>query len=575
MQVMIERCQTMELEANNLSHHVKDTLPTDLKVIEARIDQRCSALLEIKSDSDASKLVGLKTSFNTQLGSLKGKIDAIQNKLDIKNSSFSTQDHEQEIEILVSRKIDQIDFPSKIQKELCNTNFVEVTDETYAGLKQDVNELKTKTDQMEVTLNAEDLKEEVNEGVVEKLVEKKVKEVDFSTKMQLDFQNLLKATDPVITTMQTDVRNVCKTANTNKGSIMKIEQQLGPLSSQNNSFTPISNQHPSPAPPPVPPILPSQLPGIPAIPLLSEHMSSHHVSKSAHRDLQRQSNFSSKSTSLEGQNNQRMSPSPSSSVRNNVDQHHNTATGTLELLLCFDSNGRHIDRKKLWKKNNSEYKRCATLHRVSEEIKNLQYKDVQHVLLSVGTNDLDTKDYDQVLGELKLLIHDIRDKYPRVKIVINEFLPRNDERNGEVEKFNYYLERYAKLQQDITVASQADLTDISVLSDAKHLLPDKVPRYAKNIIKALLTSYGIESKQELFARPTFNNARETNANASERRSNVQERLAKMADYGDERYNPRFTDVIGNSNKPNKSYNDDQLCDTLAFFGNLLQKLIQR
>ena len=76
MQVMIERCQTMELEANNLSHHVKDTLPTDLKVIEARIDQRCSALLEIKSDSDASKLVGLKTSFNTQLGSLKGKIDA-------------------------------------------------------------------------------------------------------------------------------------------------------------------------------------------------------------------------------------------------------------------------------------------------------------------------------------------------------------------------------------------------------------------------------------------------------------------------------------------------------------------
>ena len=174
----------------------------------------------------------------------------------------------------------------------------------------------------------------------------------------------------------------------------------------------------------------------------------------------------------------------SSSMRSNVDQHNSTATGTLELLLCFDSNGRHIDRKKLWKKNNSEYKRCATLHRVSEEIKNLQYKDIQHILLSVGTNDLDTKDYDQVLGELKLLINDVRAKYPKVKFIINEFLPRNDARNGEVEKFNFHLEKFANLQQDITVASQADLNDVSVLSDSKHLLPDKVPRYAKNIIKA-------------------------------------------------------------------------------------------
>ena len=106
----------------------------------------------------------------------------------------------------------------------------------------------------------------MNDGLIEKLVEKKVKEVDFSTKMQLDFQKIIKTTDPVITTMQSDVRDVSTKANTNKGSITKIEQQLGLLSSQINSFTPITNQHPSPAPPPVPPFLPSQLPGIPTIP---------------------------------------------------------------------------------------------------------------------------------------------------------------------------------------------------------------------------------------------------------------------------------------------------------------------
>ena len=151
--------------------------------------------------------------------------------------------------------------------------------------------MKTKTNKIDGTLNAEDSKQVVNDGFIEKLVEKKVKEVDFSTKMQLDFQKIIKTTDPLITTMQSDVRDVSTKANTNKGSITKIEQQLGVLSSQINSFTPITNQHPSPAPPPVPLFLPSQLPGIPTIPNPSENLSSH----------------------------QRMSPS-SSSVRSNVDQ---------------------------------------------------------------------------------------------------------------------------------------------------------------------------------------------------------------------------------------------------------------
>lgn len=32
--------------------------------------------------------------------------------------------------------------------------------------------------------------------------------------------------------------------------------------------------------------------------------------------------------------------------------------------MLFDSNGKHIDRKKLWRLDNSEFVRCGTLHDV-------------------------------------------------------------------------------------------------------------------------------------------------------------------------------------------------------------------
>ena len=56
---------------------------------------------------------------------------------------------------------------------------------------------------------------------------------------------------------------------------------------------------------------------------------------------------------------------------------------TLELLMCFDSNGKHIDRKKLWKKNNSEYRQCGSLHIVSEQIKKMRYKTLKYLLISI------------------------------------------------------------------------------------------------------------------------------------------------------------------------------------------------
>ena len=108
----------------------------------------------------------------------------------------------------------------------------------------------------------------------------------------------------------------------------------------------------------------------------------------------------------------------------------------LELLICFDSNWQHVDRKKLWKVNGSDLKRCGTLFEVSRVITSSMNKTISHLLLHVGTNDLDNKDHSQVFGELELLLDSIRLKFPAIRIIVSEILPRNDERYSKVVRFN-------------------------------------------------------------------------------------------------------------------------------------------
>ena len=110
-----------------------------------------------------------------------------------------------------------------------------------------------------------------------------------------------------------------------------------------------------------------------------------------------------------------------------VDSGHKHHSQNLELLICFDSNWQYVNRRKLWKENGSELKQCGTLFDVSQVISNCHVKELKHFLLHVGTNDLDTKHYLQVFDELKQLLDDVRSRFPGVKLIVSELLPRNDE----------------------------------------------------------------------------------------------------------------------------------------------------
>ena len=262
------------------------------------------------------------------------------------------------------------------------------------------------------------------------------------------------------------------------------------------------------------------------------------------------------------------------------------APENLEILMCFDSNGKYLDRKKLWRVKDSEFRRCSTLSQLSQLINNYHIKDLKYILISVGTNDLDDKDHLQVLDEMKCILSEIRYKYPGIKIIINEFTPRKDSRDREVQLFNHILGEYAKNHGDITIASQYNMRDptFSMIDDDKHVKQIKIPKYASNIIRALKAAYDIKSKSDLYFRqtPDEKTKRYTHSN------NINNRMQTSTGYeqipNNQELNPHYSDNLNNrmqtlagydptrNNQENKPH-DTIVRDIMMKLGEYIQKCV--
>ena len=107
--------------------------------------------------------------------------------------------------------------------------------------------------------------------------------------------------------------------------------------------------------------------------------------------------------------------------------------------MMFDSNGRYIDRRKLWKIDKSVFKRCGNLHAVNKVIEENDFEELKYALISLGINDLDTKGHEYVFNEKVEIIDKTRLKYSGIKLILNEITPRNDKRDTEVIKCNILL----------------------------------------------------------------------------------------------------------------------------------------
>ena len=118
--------------------------------------------------------------------------------------------------------------------------------------------------------------------------------------------------------------------------------------------------------------------------------------------------------------------------------------------------------------------------------------DVKYFLISVGTNDIDTKNPEDIINEYIEIVDLLRTKYPGIKIIINELPPRKVNHDDKTKKMNELLRDLSCMNNFIFVASQQSLRDdISrTMYDDKHVHRRAIGLFAGSIKRALRRAYG-------------------------------------------------------------------------------------
>ena len=203
----------------------------------------------------------------------------------------------------------------------------------------------------------------------------------------------------------------------------------------------------------------------------------------------------------------------------------------------------------------------------------------------MGTNDLENKHYLQVLDELKQVLDDVRYRFPGVKLIVSELLPRNDTKDGEVKCFNTVLKSYAEQHTDITIATHHNMRDpqFTMFYDKKHIRENNVPRFAKNLIRAMLSAYKIQSKSELYPTKTMHeNDRQKNKTLWQKPPDLMRtNLMSLAGYGqtgersgwNEMTHQKNNNININNNNRNFNNNNNSISNNReGLINDIMQKL---
>ena len=167
-------------------------------------------------------------------------------------------------------------------------------------------------------------------------------------------------------------------------------------------------------------------------------------------------------------------------------------TKQTNIIMCMDSNRKFINFRKLWTLDGSKRLRTSTLKTVKTFIHNEKSSDVKYFFISVGTNDIDTKDPEVILDEYIEIVDLLRAKYPGIQIIVNELPPRKVNHDDKTQSMNVLLRELGRVNDFIHIASQENLRDDidKSMFDDKHVHRRVVGLFAGNIKRALRKAYG-------------------------------------------------------------------------------------
>ena len=162
----------------------------------------------------------------------------------------------------------------------------------------------------------------------------------------------------------------------------------------------------------------------------------------------------------------------------------------IKVLICMDSNGRRLDRRKFWTLNGSVWRTTYKVEHIKNVLSLCTHATIDTILISVGTNDVDFKSGLDVAEDIRSLVESIHKDRPNTKIVVSEATPRSLSRDAEIKSCNEKLHMLLRNVPYVFMATQGNLRDEewSHFDDDKHVSksnPRSIPIFARNLKAAL------------------------------------------------------------------------------------------
>ena len=159
----------------------------------------------------------------------------------------------------------------------------------------------------------------------------------------------------------------------------------------------------------------------------------------------------------------------------------------------MDSNGKYLDKRKLWDLDGTKYEKTFTLDEVSNVVdRDIQYNKLKYFFISVGCNDCDSEDAESVVEKLKNIVSRLKSRYPSIKTIVSEITPRQDNRDEIVKEANVLINRFVENSDRVYVVRNSNLrnSNYTFHEDNKHISSECIAKFAANIKHALRVAYG-------------------------------------------------------------------------------------
>ena len=193
-------------------------------------------------------------------------------------------------------------------------------------------------------------------------------------------------------------------------------------------------------------------------------------------------------------------------------------TDDSEILVCWDSNRKYVDTKLLWKANKTSYKTAPVLKEVFQIVDNTEYCNLSCILIHCGTNDLEAEraTTGSIFKMINDLVEHIHAKYPTVKILLSELLPRNDYLDDAVMDINDKIINTYEKDKSVYVIRHRHLRALrrdELLSDKKHLRPEIAKRFAGSFRKGIQWAFDVPKNSQTNRTKRKDNNADSNSSA--------------------------------------------------------------